>query len=435
VSFALLLPLLALSQHGGEKITVEEAVQRTLKVSPGLQGTFLRRDAALAQSDSLRGRLGPLLAVSWEWDHYSQPFALSFFSSSTPLPAPFSAFSKPIVARNVVTSTFAATAQQPIVGLFRTWEERASAATNAEAVAEAARAVQAAVREQVENGYLHYFESKAAEEIALTSQQQLEEQAQLVVARLKAGTATNADKLRLDVAISNAKQQRIQAQAQQDATRIALLLAMELPSTSDAELVEPKELEDRALPNLDDSTAIAKAVQNRPEVAQAVKAHDAAVRHTNASYLALLPEVSVDATWLNIRGQVFAPENQLYVGLKASWPFWDWGATYYQGRVAEKQAEAAEQDVVQQKFNVATEASSRWVQAKAARTAVDAAETAIASAEEAYRVMQALVNAGTATTTDLLDAQSSLTQAKANLLRARYTQAEALVALQKALGG
>jgi outer membrane protein len=422
VTFALLLPLVALGQQSGQKIPVEEAVQRTLHVAPSLKSMELRREAALAQADSLRGRMLPLIALSEEWDRYDSLFAIQFG------PAQF-------VARNLITNTFAATVTQPILGLFRTFEERASAATNADATAEAAKAVQAAVREQVESGYLHYFEAKAAEQIAITSQQQLEEQSQLVVARLKAGTATNADKLRLDVAISNAKQQRIQAQAQEDSTRTALLLAMELPSTSDAELVEPKELEERALPNLTESAAIGQAVEKRPEVAQAAKTHEAANLHARASYLALLPDVSVDATYLNIHGQVFAPPNQYYVGLKASWPVWEWGATFYQARAADKQAQAAAEDIVQQKFNVATEASSRWVQAQAAKTAVDAAQTAIASAEEAYRVMQALVNAGSATTTDLLDAQSALTQAKANLLRARYTQALALVALQKSLGG
>ena len=62
-------------------------------------------------------------------------------------------------------------------------------------------------------------------------------------------------------------------------------------------------------------------------------------------------------------------------------------------------------------------------------------ETAIASAEEAYRVTSAQVNAGTATTTDLLDAQSALTTAKLNLARAQYERTIARVQLDRAVAG
>ena len=66
---------------------------------------------------------------------------------------------------------------------------------------------------------------------------------------------------------------------------------------------------------------------------------------------------------------------------------------------------------------------------------VQVAQTAIASAEEAYRVTSAQVNAGTATTTDLLDAQSALTTAKLNLARAQYERTIARVQLDRAVAG
>jgi len=431
MTFALLLPLVALSQNG-RTLGVEEAVQLALKQSPQLHGVELRREAALAQADSLRGRMLPLIALSEEWDRYAP---LPDGPSNGNFQFAFPGFPAPFVVRAGITNTFAASVTQPLLSLFRTFEERASAATSAEATAEAGRAVEAGVREAVESGYLRYFEAKAAEDIALTSQQQLEEQAQLVTARLKAGTATNADKLRLEVAISNAKLQRIQAQAQEQSVRTALLLAMGLTSTEDVTLRQPTELEQRPLPKLTEAEAVDTAAAKRPEIAQAMKTHEAASQHARASYLALLPDLSVDGVYTNLKGQVFAPPDQYYVGLKASWPIWEWGATFFAARSADKQAQAAAADLDQQALNVKSEASGRWVQAQAAAAAIDAAQTSIASAEEAYRVMQALVNAGSATTTDLLDAQSSLTQAKLNLVRARYEQALALVALQKALGG
>src|SRR5262249_20786231 len=151
-----------------------------------------------------------------------------------------------------------------------------------------------------------FFEAKAAEDIALASQQQLEEQAQLVTARLKAGTATNADRLRLDVAVSNAKLQRIQAKASQSTLRTALLLAMGLePTNAAVELVEPTSLEQRALPGLSEAEARKQATQARPEVARAQREHDSAAHHATAGYLALLPDVGAEAVYTNLQGQVF----------------------------------------------------------------------------------------------------------------------------------
>ena len=47
---------------------------------------------------------------------------------------------------------------------------------------------------------------------------------------------------------------------------------------------------------------------------------------------------------------------------------------------------------------------------------------------------EAQVRAGAATTTDLLDAQAALTQARLNRARARYEEAIARVTLQRAIG-
>ena len=78
----------------------------------------------------------------------------------------------------------------------------------------------------------------------------------------------------------------------------------------------------------------------------------------------------------------------------------------------------------------------RIFQLRATSTAVELLQTAIKSAEEAYRVTNAQVKAGVATSTsDLLDAESALTSARLSLVRAKYERAIAAVALRRATGG
>jgi len=177
---------------------------------------------------------------------------------------------------------------------------------------------------------------------------------------------------------------------------------------------------------------INRALQNRPEVQRASKQAEAARATGQARMLELLPEVDVQAAYSYVRGQVFQPENSFFVGVMTSWPFWTWGTRWYAAQSAQRQADAAESLREDARKQVAYDVSSKVAQLEAQFVAVQVAETAIASAEEAYRVTSAQVSAGTATTTDLLDAQSALTTAKLNLARAQYERSIARVALDRA---
>ncbi len=83
---------------------------------------------------------------------------------------------------------------------------------------------------------------------------------------------------------------------------------------------------------------------------------------------------------------------------------------------------------------IEAELGASLAQGDAARGAVGTAEKAVASAEEAYRVTDAALKAGTATTTDLLESQSALSQARLNLTRAQYELVLSDVALAHASG-
>jgi outer membrane protein len=122
------------------------------------------------------------------------------------------------------------------------------------------------------------------------------------------------------------------------------------------------------------------------------------------------------------------------VGVKATWNIWEWGASYFQARSAARQADASKTDLQNQKRQVAVEIKNTAAQTQAASVVVDVAHEAIASAQEAYRVTQALVTAGSATTTDLLDSQSAFLTARLNLARAQYELAIQRVALARVMG-
>jgi outer membrane protein TolC len=201
-------------------------------------------------------------------------------------------------------------------------------------------------------------------------------------------------------------------------------------------LVEPKALLTMARSEAAASAdaLLPTAHAKRPEVRQQAHLTSSAELDARGSGYALLPEVDLEAAYLRVDGQQFAPKNSAFVGVKAEWGIWEWGASEHRRRAALAQAAAAHRDAEGLDRQIEAEIVGAVAEGDAARGAVQAAEEAIASAEEAFRVTEAQTKAGTATTTDLLEAQSALTQARLNLTRAEYELALTHVRLTRAVG-
>jgi outer membrane protein TolC len=327
--------------------------------------------------------------------------------------------------------------QQPLLGLLHLSQDQAAARTSAEAAGQQAQGVEATVREQVATGFLRYFEARALIETARSSEGQLAEQGHLADARLRAGVITQADALRIATALANARLQEAYAQAQADSARAALLVGLGYsPDAQTVEFVEPKELVEQAPKILEEPAVQRDAMERRPEVKAAALLNEAAQKQQQGRFFALLPEVNLEAAYVKIDGQKFASPEDKYVGIKATWPIFTWGADYYAYQASSAQARAQAQQAEDQVRNVRIDASGKLALLRATSAAVELSQTAIQSAEEAYRVTNAQVKAGVATSTsDLLDAESALTSARLSLVRAKYERAIAVVALRRATGG
>jgi outer membrane protein TolC len=177
-----------------------------------------------------------------------------------------------------------------------------------------------------------------------------------------------------------------------------------------------------------------QATGARPELKEKRLRVDAALHEQKARYFSLWPEVDLEGAYLRTDGSIFNPPNAGFFGVKATWAIFEWGASYYVHKATAEQTEVARQAEEGERRDIGVEVSSNLAETHASAAAVDVAQQTIASAEEAYRVTQALLKAGTATTTDLLSSERELTQARLNLTRARYAQAIAEVALGRSLG-
>lgn len=422
---ALLVSSAALAEER-QTLTIDEAVTEALRVNDQLAAARYQAEGAEDTARSARGRLLPTMNASDTWQHWNAPFVITLGPPG----------SSGLVARNVNTNVFTVAAQQPVVGLLHRERDLKAAGSSAEASRANQAAAQADVAEQVRTTYLRLFEARAGISIAESSVEQLRKQVQDAQARYNAGTITKADLLRFQTAEANAQQQRIQASTQaQIARQLLLTLLARNPEDPTLDFVEPVDLEHQAAFPLGSTNdeLINRALQNRPEVQRAQKEAEAARANGQARMLELLPEVDVQAAYSNVRGQVFQPESASFIGVVANWPFWTWGTRWYSAQSAQRKADAAGSQLQGTRKQVAYEVASKVSLLDAQFVVVQVAETAVASAEEAYRVTSAQVSAGTATTTDLLDAQSALTTAKLNLARAQYERTIARVQLDRAV--
>ncbi len=412
------------SGRGEPQLTEDDVVRRALARSPVLRAARARAEVTQAQASSLRGHLLPGVDVSDEFQHWDSNFSVAFALPGLPPAA--------MLAREQDTNSFVVAAGQPLLGLLHLGADYSAAGAQTDAARADLLAAEAAVREQVREQLLRLYEARALGEIAKASVAQLSEQLQVARSRVEAGVLTNADALRVETALANARQQVIQAQAQEQSEKAGLLIAVGESPYAPVDFAEPILPEPAALPGLEPAVQLARS--RRPELEGARRAETAASRRATARALDLLPEVSAEAAYLHVTGQVFQPIDSGFVGIKADWPIWDWGAKWYARSAAASQADAAAAQAVQVQDQVENEVAARLAATIAAGNAVEVARTAIASAEEAYRVTDALVRAGSATTTDLLDSQSALTTARQNLTRARYAYAGARIALSRAMG-
>lgn len=416
----------ATAEAAPRTLTIDDAVALALKTSPRLAAARAGAQALEAQASSAGRRMLPSLHVADEAQYWNAPFALPFGGMT-------------LTVRDQKTNTFTASGVQPLVGLLRANDERAALSEQSAATQSQVAAAEADLKANVETQFLRVFEAQALEQIAASSVRDLSEQVTVARARLASGVITNADLLRIQVAVANAEQQALEARSQQQTARAQLFAAIGLGPADAAELTlaEPTERLNKARNSTAPGTLpmlLPEATRRRPELVQQAHLVQAAQRTRGARGFALLPDIDLEAAYIRTDGQKFAPANQAFVGLKANWAIWEWGATELQHKAAAIQAEAAQRDREMLERQIESELTASLAQGDAARGAVGSADKAVASAEEAYRVTDAAVKAGSQTTTDLLQAQSELTQARLNLIRAQYELVLSDVALARATG-
>lgn len=183
-----------------------------------------------------------------------------------------------------------------------------------------------------------------------------------------------------------------------------------------------------------------EALKRRPEMKEVIFNFERAKKTVNLTKSRFFPQISLITNYqrmgdhADLQGNPYEDAESWMITTLFSWDIWEWGKKHYQvsaGRAKLAQAEELKKQVGDA---IALEVKESYLNLREAEKNIFVAKTAIEQAEENFRLNQERYNEQMATTTDVLDAQTLLTEAHKNYYNALSDYHIAKAKLERAVG-
>jgi outer membrane protein TolC len=285
----------------------------------------------------------------------------------------------------------------------------------------------------VELAYWEILKTERLQGVAEQQVRDLTEHLRVVKASYDAGSVPYNEVLKTTVNEADAEQRLLTAKNNADRAKMTMnnLLRQELTTplnlASGGDEQKPAEL-------ISYEEAVKIAVELRPELAAGrtqVQTMDVRRRMAQSSYF---PTLSAVASYDRAKETTnVIPENWEVLGI-LRWNVWEWGKTGQEVERARLRLRQSELDLETVKDRIALEVREQYLGAVEAREKIAVARTAVDQAKENFRITDERFKAGVTTNTEVLDAESLLISAQANLTNAVYDFRSAKARLNRAQG-
>jgi outer membrane protein len=303
----------------------------------------------------------------------------------------------------------------------------------------------------VAEAYVGVLRARRNLEVALSNVAQLASFLRDVTNRKNEGQATRNEELAAEVSLANAKLQEISDRKNllaAWATYNRYLfrppdLMVELqeivagpPSPSDALMAHSLAHHVTSI-TLDEPIATdltSRALQGRPELeglAERARQSDALA---NVTMAAIKPQVSFNASYIDIGLQNFTNPNIFTGSFQLSWTLFDGGQTRRRATAERLQAESFVKQRVDASADIALQVRTRMLDVDESRQRVIVSRAAVASANENIKVVTERYRQGLSIYTEVLDAENRRVQSLNGYYAATYDNALALFRLHRAVG-
>ena len=422
-----------------DSLTLDDAVRIGLENSRTLKISAARVDAAEGRSGAAQTALLPSLRLEGSYRRLSDvpPFTIR------PPGFPASFVVSPTVLDNYTSK---ATLQQPIFTGFRLSSNARAAERLAEASVLDHRNDEEDLIVAVTASYLTLYQALETRKLTDENVRRLTGFLKDSENLLKAGLATRNDYLKIQLQLNNALLQRIDATNDVDVAHMNLNFVMGrpletriVPVTMPASRVPP----DSTLltgPAEAPPSLVAGALTERADVRameSRVQASDAGLAAARAGWW---PQLFLTASYsYNNPNARYQPTLAQFkstwdVGVTLQFDVWNWGETAYETDQARATLSQSEIQLEQAKESVALDVRRQYLAVRRAADKVRVAHDGVDQAEENLRTFTDKYRNGVATTTDILDADFALVQARTSLTAALVEQELAAVKMKRALG-
>jgi outer membrane protein len=425
-----LFPLLGFSQ-GKRAMSIEEAIQIGLENSKALHIASMKVLAADARTSEVSAARLPSLKLQAGYARLSEidPFAVQvpFY----PLPVTIS----PVVLNNYSTRL---SLQQPLFTGFRLEKSAAAAEYVAEAASYDLSRNKTDLVFSIKSGYWSLYKAKEIKRV-------VDENVELVKAHLTdvenmmtQGLATKNDVLKVQVQLSSSQLAQIDASNSVAIAMMTLNNLIGLPIETEIDLTSV--IQTQSMENQRSAEIAQEAIETRADLKAAemrVQANEASVTAAKGSWY---PQVSLYGNYYYSRPNPrILPtkdefKNTWDLGVNLSFDIWNWNTTKHQVDQGEAVLAQSREATEQLKDAITLEVNQANLVLLQSREKIKVAEKGVEQANENYRITKNKFTSGTATNTDLLDAEVTLLQAKVNYTTSLVDHELAQARMLKALG-
>jgi outer membrane protein len=282
----------------------------------------------------------------------------------------------------------------------------------------------------VKETYLTIVQTEKIREVAAQSVRQLQENLKVAENFYRVGLSPKIDVLDAETRLADAELQLIRATNDVAVAKANFNTVLRQPVDT---LVEVEDILSTARYEKSYEQSQETALKYRPEVRDAETHVSSAEQQITFAKSGYYPTISFAANYYRlgdtpgVQGSRFTEEEAWDVGAVATWTLFEWGKTRYAVFQQEARLRQAKEALEKVKDSVRLDVKNGYLTLQAAHDAIAVAGKAVVSAEENFRISTERYKEQVATNTEVLDAQTRLTQAKSN-----YTNTIAIFNVQRA---
>jgi outer membrane protein len=430
IGLILLYPSFNFAQEAAGNLTLKQTIEVAIKANLGLQQSRDEVGAAQANKKARTTEFFPTLNARYSYLKRDNPTTTVFGTPQTGL---VDVLVNPEDEYNFVTSF-----NQPIFTGFALFNQYKIASLGLDVAEFLEKITRQNVILDAKNAYYSVLKTQKLVDVARDTVKQIAAQKDVAENMYQVGMSPLNDLLQSQVQLANAKQRLITAQNTMEIAKSQFNTLLRKPVNAPVVIAD---ILDYTSFEYDIDYCLTRAEANRLEIQVADLEVQIAGKNYKLSQRDYYPAVNLTGTWTH-RGTDWDVNGGRGIGDKefwdiratATWNFWEWGRTRY--GVKEKlsrlsQAKSRKKEIHD---NIDMEVKEAYLRTIESEKNITTIEKAIEQAKENLRITEERYKEQVSTTTDVLVAQTLLTDTMTNYYNALYDFKIAKAVLYRAIG-